>query len=113
MAGTNNSGLNSNEEIANGVVWLVGRIRQLQPQAHIHVVKIYPRANGEERVKAINDLIEKKLKTDSRTDLVDCTSVLSDKNGKIDRSCFTEDGLHPNGTGYERIAKVYKRYLNE
>ncbi|MCH3980857.1 MAG: SGNH/GDSL hydrolase family protein [Prevotella sp.] len=113
MAGTNNIGLNSNEEIANGVVWLVGRIRQLQPQAHIHVVKIYPRANGEERVKAINDLIEKKLKTDSRTDLVDCTSVLSDKNGKIDRSCFTEDGLHPNGTGYERIAKVYKRYLNE
>lgn len=111
LIGINNIG-DKKEDIANGVVALARLIRQRQPQAKLHVIKIYPAKGHEEKVKRTNDLIEKLLPLDTRTDLVDLTSYLTlkDGSGKIDPTLFRE-GLHPNEKGYTRIAKGLKKVL--
>lgn len=112
MIGTNNIGINTNEEIVEGIVGLVQLLRERQPQAQIHVVKIFPRRNMEDRVAEINQLLDKKLATDSKISLVDVSSqlLLKDGSGKIDETLFA-DGLHPNAKGYDKIAKIYHQYL--
>jgi len=112
MIGTNNIGINTNEQIVDGIIGLVKLVRDRQPQAKLHVIKIYPRAGQEERVLALNNLLESKLQLDSMTDIIDVTSqlTLKDGSGKIDSSLF-RDGLHPNELGYSRIAKVLKKHF--
>jgi len=36
---------------------------------------------------------------------------LLNKDGTIDAASFTEDGVHPNETGYTRMAKVMQPLL--
>lgn len=112
MIGTNNLQLNSNEEIVEGILGLAKLIRERQPQARLHVVKIYPRRGQEERIGKLNDLLASKLTLDGQTDLIDVTSqlLLKDGSGKIDESLFV-DGLHPNEKGYGKIAAIMKDYL--
>lgn len=112
MIGTNNLGLNTNEEILEGILGLVRLVHERQPQAKLHVIKIYPRRNMEKRVAELNDLLASKLPLDEHTDIVDVTSelILKDGSGKIDESLF-RDGLHPNEIGYSRIANVFKKVL--
>jgi lysophospholipase L1-like esterase len=112
MIGTNNLGLNTNEEIVEGILGLVRLVHERQPQARLHVIKIYPRRNMEKRVAELNDLLASKLTLDEHTDIVDVTSelILKDGSGKIDESLF-RDGLHPNEIGYSRIANVFKKVL--
>lgn len=101
------------EDIAQGVVDLAKLIRERQPEARLHVIKIYPAKNREEKVARINKLIEKKLVCDNMTELVDLSACLTLKNGsgKIDPSCFCNDGLHPNEVGYAALGKVLKKHL--
>jgi lysophospholipase L1-like esterase len=114
MLGTNNIGLNTDSDIADGVAWVVNLIRQKQPQARIHVELIYPRRNREQKVADINKLISERVKTDDKTDIIDVSNalLLTDGSGKIDEKLFV-DGLHPNEDGYLRIADVLKPYLKK
>ena len=111
LIGVNNIG-DTEEDISNGVVALAGLIRERQPQAKLHVLKIYPAVNLEEKIARVNALIEKKLVCDEQTDIVDLTSCLTlpDGSGKIDPSLFVE-GLHPNEKGYAAIAKELRKVL--
>ena len=113
LIGVNNiNNHDSEEDVANGIVSLAKLIRERQPEAKLHVIKIYPAKNEEEIIKRTNDLVEQKLVCDDHTDLVDLTSFLTlhDGSGKIDESLFRE-GLHPNEKGYAQIAKGLKKYL--
>lgn len=112
LIGINNLYNNDSEEdVADGIVALARLIRERQPEALLHVLKIYPTKNLPEKVKRTNALIEKKLKCDDHTDLVDLTGYLIHKeNGNIDESLFRE-GLHPNEKGYAQIAKGLKKVL--
>ena len=102
--GTNNFGLNSNEEIILGLESLVDAIAVRQPNAKIYVSGIYPRRKQEERVVKLNLMIAQMadLKNISFTNP---GAVLLDENGKINESLFT-DGLHPNKQGYEKLAPL-------
>lgn len=111
LIGINNSG-DKEEDIAQGVCNLAKLIRERQPEARLHVLKIYPAKGREEKVARINALIEKNLVIDGQTDLVDLTSALSLPNGKVNPELFLE-GLHPNEKGYEAIAKGLKPYLKD
>ena len=101
------------EDIAQGIADLATLIRKRQPQAKLHVIKIYPARNREEKVAQINQLLEKKLVCDANTDLLDFNEslLLPDGSGKIDPQFFGKDGLHPNEKGYTVIGKQLKKHL--
>lgn len=110
MAGTNNVFRDTNEEIADGVIELVRQIRIRQPKAKIHIVRIYPRRGVEERLRKLNDRIETKAEGLKNVDIINVDAVLTGADGKIIESLFN-DGCHPNSAGYERVARVYEKYL--
>ena len=112
MAGTNDIKLRPEEEVAKGVAGLAAYIRFKQPSARIHIVHIYPRRGLIDRVDQINSLIDNELKVHpiDNLDIVDVKSVLVKEDGTLDESLF-RDGLHPNETGYKRIADVYRKFL--
>ncbi len=101
------------EEVAQGVVDLAALIRSRQPQAKLHVLKIYPARNLEEWAADTNRLIEAKLHVDEMTELVDLTDCLTlpDGSGKIDPDKFLPDGIHPNEKGYAALGKQLKKHL--
>lgn len=113
MIGTNNLTFNTNEEIVDGILGLVNLIHQKQPQAKLHVIKIYPRRNMESRIDTLNNLLQKRLVIDNKTNLTDVGSylLLKDSN-KINESLF-RDGLHPNELGYKIIGRIYQRLLQK
>lgn len=108
-----NNGKDPAEDVAQGVAALAGLIRSRQPQARLHVLKVYPARGLEERVAAINHALEKALHTDGMTELVDLTPclLLPDGSGKIDPDKFIKDGLHPNEKGYAALGKELKKHL--
>lgn len=114
MAGTNNINSKLSEEqltrIAGGVVELVELIRVKQPDAKIHVVRIYPRRNTEKAITFVNDIVVEKVASMKGVDIVSVDEVLADENGITINSLYS-DGTHPNTAGYEKVAEVYKKYL--
>ena len=101
--GTNNISINSDEEIAEGILFLLNEIRYRQPEARIKFMAIYPRRGAEERVRSLNQAIEAKI-SPAGYEFVDCGKKLVHKNGKIIDELFV-DGLHPNEKGYKKIVK--------
>lgn len=111
--GANNVLIGEDEEkVAEGIVALVGLIRQRQPQARLYVFTLYPAQGHEERMARVNDLLKQKLPQDSLCMLVDLAPLLlhKDGSGKIDSTLFS-DGLHPNEKGYKRIEKKLRSVL--
>ena len=108
--GTNNFGLNSNEEIVAGLENLADAITVRQPNAKIHISGIYPRRNQEERVAQINLLISQMANL-INVDFTDQGQSLLGEDGKIDEGLFA-DGLHPNKKGYDLLAPLIAGRLN-
>lgn len=102
LAGTNNMGLCSDDDIVEGLRFLIGAIRLHQPAADIKVVGILPRRGGEEWVRSINSSIEA-MTAEARCRYVDVGAFLTLPDGKIDELLF-RDGIHPIEEGYRRIA---------
>lgn len=103
MIGTNNLGICSDNEIVEGLRFLLSAIRQRQPEARIKVIGILPRHDQESRVKNINRRIRQMAQTAGYT-FSDPGRNLLLKDGKLDESLFS-DGLHPNEEGYKRIVE--------
>lgn len=103
MIGTNNLGINTENEIVEGLDFLLKQIKIRQPNAKIKVVGLLPRRNKEAQVKTINTIISDMVSLNNYTYL-DVGNKLLLKNGKIDESVFL-DGLHPNEKGYSLIVK--------
>lgn len=101
MIGTNNLGLNTDDEIVEGLQFLLSQIRVRQPNARIKVVGLLPRRGYESHVKAINERISRMVVLHGYNYL-DVGNRLLLKTGKIDEALFL-DGLHPNEEGYSKI----------
>lgn len=101
MIGTNNLGLDSDENIVRGLRFLLKQINIRQPKAKIKVVGLLPRRAVEDHVRTINKRIAEMVLVEGYHYL-DVGDLLLLENGKIDESLFL-DGLHPNETGYEKI----------
>lgn len=101
MIGTNNLGTVPDEEIVEGLEFLLEQIRIRQPEARIKVVGLLPRRNKESEVTAINRQISRMASMNNYSYL-DVGNRLLTKSGKIDESLFL-DGLHPNEKGYSLI----------
>lgn len=103
VIGTNNLGVNTDEEIVAGLQQLVAAVRRCQPSAELKVAGVFPRRGMEKRIAALNREIEKIAK-ESGAVYSDAGAELLTKNGVIDESLF-RDGLHPNEKGYWKIVK--------
>ena len=88
MIGTNNIGINNDNEIVEGIRFLLSAIRQRQPEAKIKVI-------------GINLRIHQIAETGWYTFKNPGTKLLQE-DGKINESLFS-DGLHPNEEGYKQI----------
>jgi lysophospholipase L1-like esterase len=103
MIGTNNLGINSNEEIVDGLAFLLNQIHNRKKEANIVMAGILPRRGMEKRVAAINLQI-KKMALAHHCRYIDFGQAFLQK-GKINPSLFVADGLHPNTPGYELLGK--------
>lgn len=101
--GTNNLTFDNDEDIVEGLLFLLAAIRERQPKARIKVVALYPRREMEERVATLNRKIEKAV-LPLGYEYCDVGSFFLQPDGKIDETLF-RDGLHPNSKGYDRIAE--------
>ncbi len=109
MLGTNNFGLNTNEEIIAGLSAVIDAVRAKQPNATIHMLGIYPRRGQEKRVKTVNIMMQQ-LAGWKNVRYADPGTVLLNAEGTINEALFT-DGLHPNKQGYELLAPVIAELL--
>ena len=101
MIGTNNLQLNSNDEIATGLQFLIREMKVKQPDAGILLMGIFPRRNMEERIMQLNKMLAN-VAAQSKITYADARNIFVKKDGKIDESLFS-DGLHPNAVGYEKL----------
>ncbi|TAN13941.1 MAG: acetylhydrolase [Chitinophagaceae bacterium] len=109
MIGTNNLGINSNEDIVNGLQFLLEQIHQKKPDAEIIMAGILPRRGAEKQVETINRQI-KNMTLRNHFTYVDFGKPLT-KDGKINPALFVSDGLHPDGKGYEVLGKEISHIL--
>jgi lysophospholipase L1-like esterase len=111
MIGTNNLTINTDEEITEGLKMLIEAIRIRQPKAELVLSGLLPRRNMEKRIAVLNTNIAG-LAGKLKVRYVNPGTVLLNKQRSIDESLF-EDGLHPNATGYRKLAKAMLPYLKK
>ena len=111
LMGTNNLDKNSDDEIIDGINELVRAVRHRQPKAEIYVAGILPRSGREARIARLNEVLQVRLLNEEAT-YIDMSSQITHPDGRIIKELFT-DGLHPNKEGYQRVAKMLEKAVNE
>lgn len=103
MIGTNNSGGNTGEEIAEGVGAIVYEMRKDFPDAKIMLLAIFPRGSGpSDRMRQTNEEANKiiaKLDDGKHVFFKNINDKFLDAQGHL--IGFRGDNLHPNAEGYE------------
>lgn len=102
MIGTNNLSSDGDEAIIAGLDTLVKAIRQRQPGAGLVLSGLLPRRSMEPRILKLNKRVAQLAGKEGLT-YIDPGKRLLTSEGKIDESLFG-DGLHPNASGYRRLA---------
>ena len=111
MIGTNNLDFNTNDEIIQGLQFLVKAIQLKQPKSNIMILGILPRKNLEERVSVLNQQIAK-IASGMSVRFADASGLFLNINKKVTESLFF-DGLHPNADGYERLGKFIETQIQK
>ncbi len=106
---TNNLHINSDDEIIEGLRFLIDAIKLRQPKAKITLLGILPRRDNEEKVELLNSKIQQAT-IEFQVNYLSVGHVLLAQDNKIDERLF-RDGLHPNKKGYERLAPLINSYL--
>lgn len=109
MIGTNNLAVNTDEEIADGLLLLLQQIQQRKPDARITLVGILPRKGKEDRVLQLNKKLQQMTQT-ARFRFADLSPQWMEAT-HIKTDLFMEDGLHPNSRGYEVLGKQLRQLL--
>jgi lysophospholipase L1-like esterase len=103
MIGTNNTGINSADQIAAGISHTVQTLRSKCPDARILLLSILPRAREGEEAKsdAINSVNSALSKLDDGNNVkyIDLAAKFRNADGKIPRDLMV-DGMHLTGKGY-------------
>ena len=107
MIGINNVDIDSEEDIVEGIRFLLEEVRFHQPKAQIKLVGLLPCKNQEESVKSINKQLNM-LAVQNGYFYSDLSNCLLLPNGHINETLFT-DGTHPNEDGYASIVKEFIR----
>jgi lysophospholipase L1-like esterase len=116
MIGTNNSGQNSADQIAEGIKILVAEYEKRCPHAHIILMGIFPRGEkptdgGRLKVAAVNSQI-KALDDGQRVTFIDIGAQLIEPDGMISRDMMP-DFVHPTAKGYQIWADAIQPVINK
>jgi lysophospholipase L1-like esterase len=116
MIGTNNSGQNSADEIAEGIKLLVAEYERRCPHAHIILMGIFPRGEratdgGRRKVAAVNSQI-KALEDGQRVSFIDVTAQMIESDGTISQDMMP-DFVHPTAKGYQIWADAIQPVINQ
>ena len=109
MIGTNNLHLNSDNQILEGLQFLVEAIKIRQPKAEITFMGLLPRRNYESRIKALNFQIAG-LASEAEILFRDLGHVFLNEENKVNEAFFS-DRLHPNADGYCKLREEVKPLL--
>jgi lysophospholipase L1-like esterase len=116
MIGTNNTGINSADQIAAGIQQVVQTLKSKSPNSKIILLSLLPRNREGEEAKS--DAIRQINANISRADdgstvrYLDLASKFASPDGKITRDLMV-DGLHPTGKGYELWGDTMEALLKE
>ncbi|MGN6625758.1 MAG: GDSL-type esterase/lipase family protein [Tepidisphaeraceae bacterium] len=115
MIGTNNTGRDSAEQIAEGIKKTVDEYLNRCPRAHLILMSVFPRAfkpNDPARLKVV--AINKSLAAirNDRVDLVDIGPKLTQPDGVISPQMMP-DAVHPTAAGYKIWADALAPYLEK
>jgi lysophospholipase L1-like esterase len=108
MIGTNNTGRNNAEEIAEGIGAVTLQLRKSFPEARILLLAVFPRAGANDPVrKTIAEINQKIAKLDDgqKIHYLDIGPKFLDADGNIPRDVMS-DALHPSSKGYEIWAEA-------
>lgn len=124
MIGTNNSGSNSAEEIAQGVTAIVKELNRQQPQMKVLLLAVFPRAGKRlkdpnrvapdelnTKIPEVNKLIAR-LDDGKSVKFLDINSKFLDKDGGLPKEVMP-DYLHLSKKGYEIWAEAINEPLKE
>jgi lysophospholipase L1-like esterase len=108
MIGTNNTGRNTAEEIAEGIGAVVLQLRKCFPESRILLLGVFPRGQANDPVRQtireINDTISK-LHDGDKVRYLDIGAKFLNPDGKIPADVMS-DALHPSSKGYEIWAEA-------
>jgi hexosaminidase len=106
--GTNNLGLNTVDEVVDGIDAICQEVHRQLPKTKILVLGILPRADAS-RLKAQPDQVNFKMQTRLHPreyiDVFDAGNAFLTRAGELRKELFS-DGLHPNKAGYAILADV-------
>jgi len=124
MIGTNNSGSNTAEEIAEGVKTIVAELRKQKPNMKVLLLGVFPRsgmkpsdptkvapAEQNKKIKQINDIITK-LDDGKMVIYMDINSKFLDKDGNLPKEIMP-DFLHLSAKGYDIWAEAIEGKVKE
>jgi beta-glucosidase len=116
MIGTNNAGLSSGPEIAEGVGAVVLELRKDFPDAKILLPAIFPRSTPADPIRArlaeTNRIISK-LDDQRHVFYLDIGSKFLDDKGYFLPDSFRGDNLHPQAKGYDLWGAAVKDKIAE
>ncbi len=108
MIGTNNTGRNTAEEIAEGIGAVVLQLRKCFPETRILLLGVFPRGPSSDRIRQtirkINDTISK-LDDGDKVHYLDIGAQFLNLEGNIPADVMS-DALHPTSKGYEIWAEA-------
>jgi beta-glucosidase len=120
MIGTNNSGSNTSEQIAEGVKAIVEKLRTKLPETKVLVLAIFPRGeNNENKNRKVNagaNAIIAKLADDKNVFFLDIGPKFTDASGNLSKEVMP-DLLHLNEKSYrtwaESTEEMVKKLMGE
>lgn len=111
MIGTNNLGYNTDEEIVQGLKFLLDAIKVRKPAADVILMGILPRRKMEQRIAGLNKKIAG-IATGKQVRYADAGKLFLKPDKEIDESLFS-DGLHPNAAGYEKFGAFLSQQIKK
>ncbi|MCR9118134.1 MAG: platelet-activating factor acetylhydrolase IB subunit [bacterium] len=115
MIGTNNSGSNSPEEIAEGVTAIVRQLQKKTPETQILLLATFPRGansnDGRRKVNEASNAIVAKLGEDENVTYLDIGKAFLNEDGTLSREIMP-DLLHLSEQGYTIWANSIEETLD-
>ena len=115
MIGTNNCGANTPEEIAEGIVAIVDKLRAKLPEMKILLLAIFPRSEKPDENRTTlakaNELASKAA-DNKHVFYLDLADAFLDDDGTLPKDIMP-DFLHPNEKGYQIWADAMEPKIKE